>query len=40
MCEYDRDVKVMLYARAGIQETWLVDLQNECVDLFTGPTHA
>jgi Uma2 family endonuclease len=36
--EYDRDVKVGLYARAGILETWLVDLQNERVDVFTDPT--
>lgn len=35
---YDRDIKVRLYARAGIQETWLVDLQNERVDVFTHPT--
>lgn len=35
---YDRDVKVALYARAGIPETWLVDLQNERVDVFTQPT--
>jgi Uma2 family endonuclease len=35
---YDRDIKVGLYARAGIQETWLVDLQNERVDVFTQPT--
>jgi len=35
---YDRDIKVRLYARAGIRETWLVDLQNERVDVFTDPT--
>ena len=35
---YDRDIKVGLYARAGIPETWLVDLQNERVDVFTQPT--
>lgn len=34
---YDRDIKVGLYAHAGIPETWLVDLQNERVDVFTHP---
>jgi len=34
---YDRDIKVGLYARAGIPETWLVDLQNERVDVFSQP---
>jgi len=35
---YDRDVKIGLYARAGIPETWLVDLPNERVDVFTEPS--
>lgn len=35
---YDRDIKVPLYARAGIAETWLVDLLNERVEIFTQPT--
>ena len=35
---YDRNIKVGLYARAGIPETWLVDLQNERVEVFTLPT--
>ncbi len=35
---YDRDIKVSLYARAGIRESWLVDLKNQCVEMFTGPT--
>lgn len=35
---YDRDIKVPLYARAGIAETWLVDLSNERVEIFTQPT--
>ncbi len=37
---YDREVKVPLYARAGIPEVWLVDLQAEVVvrhtDLLDG----
>ena len=35
---YDRHVKVPLYARAAIGETWLVDLLNERVEVFTEPT--
>ena len=35
---YDRAIKVGMYARAGVRETWLVDLQNERVDVFTQPT--
>lgn len=35
---YDRDIKVPLYARAGIPETWLVDLLNARVEIFTQPT--
>ena len=34
----DRDIKIPLYARAGIVETWLVDLSNERVEIFTQPT--
>ncbi len=33
---YDRDVKVPLYARAGIPEVWLVDLQAEVVTRYSG----
>jgi Uma2 family endonuclease len=33
--EYDRKVKVPLYARAGIPETWVVNLPEECVEVFT-----
>jgi Uma2 family endonuclease len=28
---YDRDVKLPLYARHGVPEVWIVDLQNGCV---------
>ncbi len=35
---YDRDVKIPLYARAGIAEAWLVDLLNGSVDIFTQPS--
>jgi Uma2 family endonuclease len=32
--EVDRDVKVPLYACAGIPEVWLVDLSGECIEVF------
>ena len=34
---YDRTVKVPLYARAGIAEYWIVDLQGQVVDAYQGP---
>lgn len=35
--EYDRRVKVPLYARAGIPEVWLVDLNQETVTAYRDP---
>jgi Uma2 family endonuclease len=34
---YDRDVKIALYARHGIAEVWLVDLQNETLSIYLDP---
>lgn len=34
---YDREVKLPLYARHGIPEVWIVDLQNRRVEIFRGP---
>jgi Uma2 family endonuclease len=34
----DRDIKLRLYARFGIQETWLVDLQHNLVVVAREPT--
>jgi Uma2 family endonuclease len=34
---YDRNVKIPLYARDAIAETWLVDLPNERVEMFREP---
>ena len=34
---FDRKVKVPLYARAGIPETWLVNLPEECVEVYSDP---
>jgi Uma2 family endonuclease len=35
--EYDREVKVPLYARAGIGEVWLVDLDGESIEVYQSP---
>jgi Uma2 family endonuclease len=35
---YDRDIKVPLYARHGIPELWLVDLEHERLEVYLGPT--
>ncbi|MCA1567564.1 MAG: Uma2 family endonuclease [Acidobacteria bacterium] len=35
--EYDRQVKVPLYARAGIAEVWLVDLTSDAVEIYAQP---
>ena len=34
---YDRDVKVPLYARHGVTEVWIVDLDNNAVRFFRRP---
>jgi len=35
--DYDRNIKVPLYARAGIPEVWVVDLASEAVEVFVEP---
>jgi len=35
---YDREVKVPLYARFGIPETWLVDLEQRLIEVYRNPT--
>jgi Uma2 family endonuclease len=35
---YDRNVKLPLYARAGIGEVWIVNLPAETIELNTGPS--
>jgi len=35
--EYDRDVKLPLYASAGIPEVWLIDLAGRCLWVFRQP---
>jgi len=34
---YDRELKVPLYARCGIPEVWLVDLEGHAVEIFREP---
>jgi Uma2 family endonuclease len=34
----DRDVKVPIYARSGIQEVWLWDLEVNCLEVYRDPT--
>jgi Uma2 family endonuclease len=34
---YDREVKLPLYARAGIPEAWIVDLAGEAIQRHTEP---
>jgi Uma2 family endonuclease len=36
--EFDRQVKVPLYAQAGISEVWLVDLAGECLTVYVKPS--
>jgi Uma2 family endonuclease len=35
---YDRDVKVPNYARSGIQEVWLWDIEVNCLEFYHQPT--
>ncbi|MEG4346708.1 Uma2 family endonuclease [Microcoleus sp. A003_D6] len=35
--DYDRDVKVSIYARSLIQEVWLVDLVENCLEVYRQP---
>lgn len=37
---YDREVKVPLYARFGIPETWLVDLAQDVMEMYRVPSPA
>ncbi len=34
---YDREVKAHIYGRAGIPETWVLNLPGDCIERFTGP---
>ncbi|MDF0552468.1 Uma2 family endonuclease [Kamptonema sp. UHCC 0994] len=36
--DFDRDVKVPNYARSGIQEVWLWNLEDDCLEVYRLPT--
>jgi Uma2 family endonuclease len=36
---YDRNVKLPLYARAGIPEAWLMVLRKDVVEIHSQPKH-
>jgi Uma2 family endonuclease len=36
--DFDRDVKVPNYARSGIREVWLWDLEANCLEVYCEPT--
>ena len=36
--KYDRDVKFPRYAASGIEEAWLIDLENDRVEIHSQPT--
>ncbi len=33
----DREVKVPIYARTGVREVWLVDLEHDLIEIYRGP---
>lgn len=35
--EYDREVKAPLYARAGVPEHWIVNLDEGCIEVYRDP---
>lgn len=35
--DYDREVKVSIYARSLVQEVWLVDLVKNCLEVYRQP---
>ncbi|MFZ1640305.1 MAG: Uma2 family endonuclease [Candidatus Contendobacter sp.] len=35
----DRDVKIPLYARSGIPEVWLLDIQQRQLEIYRDPAH-
>ncbi|MFH1744207.1 MAG: Uma2 family endonuclease [bacterium] len=36
--DFDRKVKILLYAQAGIPEVWLADLPAECIEVYRKPS--
>jgi Uma2 family endonuclease len=35
--DYDREIKIPLYAKAGIPEAWLVNLPKDIIEVYTEP---
>ena len=36
--DFDRTIKIPLYPKAGVHESWLVDLEGQCVEVYRDPT--
>lgn len=36
--DYDRETKIPLYAQAKIQEVWLVNLLENCIEIYSSPS--
>lgn len=36
--EFDREVKIPLYAEAGISEVWVVDINEQCLEVYLQPS--
>ncbi len=36
--DYDRETKIPLYAKSGIKEVWLIDLNNKCIEIYQEPS--
>ncbi len=36
--DYDREVKLLLYARWGVPEAWLVDLEQDRIEVYRSPS--
>lgn len=34
---FDREIKIPLYASAGIKEVWLIDLNENCLEVYRNP---
>ncbi len=35
--DYDRNIKLPMYARAGVPEVWLIDLSRDVIELYAQP---
>jgi Uma2 family endonuclease len=36
--KYDREIKIPLYAEDNITEVWLIDLNQQCIEVYRNPT--